>query len=640
MNARTDRHIIHAAGGTRRYVLVTLNAPEQTSGVHRLPVNVSLVLDRSGSMSGEKMAMVRAAAARALQTLRPEDRFSLVVFDEEINVLVESTYATNEAVRHGEGLLDAVHARGQTNLFTAWMRGCEQVAPFAHENAICKCLLLTDGLANSGITDRDEIAGHAAHLRDMKVRTSTFGVGARFNELLLNDMARAGGGEFYFIERAAQISELLASELGETLEVVARDVQLFINLPHGASAEMLSDFPRAAATTHVWRLGDLVSRQQLSVLLEITFPAGAPGTIAELTVDLRSVDAEALQTTPQTVTWTFARESDTHAQPRDVIVDREVAGTYEARAHREALERNRQGDFQGASTIISRTAHKIHSYAGNDSFILKIARRLEREAADYLERLAPMAMKQRQYDSKNVLKHRDSSGKSRRAGRGETYSLDTATGHPVIDLGGVRALVDTGSPLSFGKPLSILGDSHHPGPGLGIVNVEEISRCIGERIDVLLGTDILAQYSFTIDWDGGRISFTRDTDPLPGGRIIDTSLRHGVPCLEFATGAGSALAFFDTGAKLSYMDPRAVNGTRSLGEEEDFFPAVGRFRVPVYQKEVSIAGLPLVMKFGVLPAALSMVLGLAGVHWILGSELLRGREVQFDLGQGRISIGQ
>lgn len=57
------------------------------------------------------------------------------------------------------------------------------------------------------------------------------------------------------------------------------------------------------------------------------------------------------------------------------------------------------------------------------------------------------------------------------------------------------------------------------------MNVEEISRCIGERIDVLLGTDILAQYSFTVDWDGGRISFTRDTDVLPGGRTIDTSLR-------------------------------------------------------------------------------------------------------------------
>ena len=93
------------------------------------------------------------------------------------------------------------------------------------EPGVNRCLLLTDGLANVGITDADELAdAMPAELRARGVSTSTFGVGNDFDERLLQDLADAGGGHFYYIADAPQIRDAITSEVGETLEIVARDV--------------------------------------------------------------------------------------------------------------------------------------------------------------------------------------------------------------------------------------------------------------------------------------------------------------------------------------------------------------------------------------------------------------------------------
>ena len=93
-------------------------------------------------------------------------------------------------------------------------------------SGVNRTLLLTDGLANIGITDPAELERHASELRQRGVATSTFGVGADFDERLLQAMADAGGGHFYFIESAAQIRDHMTSEVGESLDVVARGVEL------------------------------------------------------------------------------------------------------------------------------------------------------------------------------------------------------------------------------------------------------------------------------------------------------------------------------------------------------------------------------------------------------------------------------
>ena len=108
--------------------------------------------------------------------------------------------------------------------------------------------------------------------------TSTFGVGADFDERLLQAMADAGGGHFYFIESAAQIRDAMTGEVGESLDVVARDARLAITVPEGVAVESLSAFgsERHGEVTSL-RLGDLVSEQRMRVVLRLNFPQGEIG---------------------------------------------------------------------------------------------------------------------------------------------------------------------------------------------------------------------------------------------------------------------------------------------------------------------------------------------------------------------------
>ena len=411
----TDRKLIRAAGHSRRYILVTFCAPAAPPKEGRTPVNVSLVLDRSGSMGGRKIELVREAVRKALAMLRPEDRFSLVVYDDRIDVLVASTSASAEAKRNVERLLARIGARGSTDLGGGWLAGCEQVAAHLDANALGRTLLLTDGLANQGITDHDELVRHAEQLRSRHVTTSTFGVGSDFDETLLERMATAGGGNSYFIEQNVQIVDYLTSELGEALEVVARDAAVELLLPAPVQAGLLHDFRhvRDANTMRV-HLGDLVSGQEISLILRLDFPAGSPGDT--LAVDLCLSDRDRiLDAPPSSIAWEFADHPANDGQPRDIEVDRAVALLYAAQARDQALAQNRIGNFEEARAILRRTAERIREYAGEDRVLLELARELLSEQDQYASYMAAMEMKARYYNSSNLRKSRDPQGRARRS---------------------------------------------------------------------------------------------------------------------------------------------------------------------------------------------------------------------------------
>ena len=272
LSVRTDRKLVRAGAPSTRYALVSFDAPEAPAKEGRRPVNVALVLDRSGSMGGEKIRLAREAVRQALRTLRATDRFSLVVYDDRVDVVVDSTPATAEAVRNALDRLERIDARGSTDLAGGWLKGCEQVAGVAGDPDafINRCLLVTDGLANVGITDPGQLAHHAAELRARGIVTSTFGIGADFDENLLRAMADAGGGHFYFIERAVQIPDCLTGELGEALEVVARDALVRVEVPAGVAAEPLNALRHHRTPQGLdIALGDLVSTQNSTSSLAV-----------------------------------------------------------------------------------------------------------------------------------------------------------------------------------------------------------------------------------------------------------------------------------------------------------------------------------------------------------------------------------
>ncbi|MDP8904855.1 MAG: VWA domain-containing protein [Chloroflexota bacterium] len=413
--ARADRRYIRTTYRSNRFVLVEIVAPSAHVERPRPPVNLAFVLDRSGSMAGEKIRLARHAVEQSVARLHPTDRFAVVAYDNEVDVVFPSTPATPEARRTALARLAELDARGSTDLAGGWLRGCEQVGLHLAADGINGCLLLTDGLANVGITDRDELANHAAALLARGVSTTTFGVGADFDEVLLQAMATAGGGNFYYIESGAQIADYVTSEVGEALEVVARDVTLSVTAAESVSVESLSPFPfeRHGARTVV-NLGSLVAEQVLHVVLRLNFPYGEVGRETGAIVTLADRDG-VFEGAVARLAWEYADGPTNDMQPRDRDVDRAVARVFAARARQEATALNRSGNYPAAQAAMAAVANRIRKYADADTELNSIVASLEGDARTLAAPMAAAALKSMHFAGYAAARMRAPDGRAMRS---------------------------------------------------------------------------------------------------------------------------------------------------------------------------------------------------------------------------------
>jgi Ca-activated chloride channel family protein len=414
MSLQSNRALAFDDAPTVAHVWVKLVAPRASGKVQRAPLQLALVLDRSGSMSGDKLRLALKAAEQALQSLQPTDLFSLVVYDNQVDVLVPLTPATAAARRQAQVALAQVGARGGTNLSGGWLAGCGQVGERLASDRVGRCLLLTDGQANDGIVDVATLAARAAELRRSRVITSTLGVGADFNEALLQTLSEAGGGGFYFAQHAEQIAGFIAGEVGEALEVTARDAVLRLQGPEGLKVESLNGLP-CKASGGVWtvELGSLVSEQELDPLLRLTFPAQPSG--ATTAVSVHASDASGALREQAEVRFAHASRASNLAQPKDRAVELQVAQLLAASARVQALALNGQGKTEEAAQVLRALAAQVRADAGGDAALLALATALEAEAETYRVRLDAVSAKQAMFDSYQLRKMRSADGFSKRS---------------------------------------------------------------------------------------------------------------------------------------------------------------------------------------------------------------------------------
>jgi Ca-activated chloride channel family protein len=382
LTVHTDRSLIRTTDTSSRFVRVEITAPPAPPDHRRPAASLAFVIDRSGSMHGSKIHLARQAVREAIARLASEDRFAVVSYDDRIDVLVPSTPATPDARRAALLAIDRLDARGSTNLGEGWLRGCEQVADHLAPDGVNRVLLLTDGLANQGMTGVDELAGHAAELRRRGVATTTFGVGDDFDEALLRAMADAGGGHFRFIEHERQIVDHISGEVGELLEVTARDAVVEVTGPEGIRVETLSPYPlEVRGQRTVIRLGDLVADQAVELVLRLRFPYGQVGREIGALVSVRSAD-RAMES-GETLRWTYADDRSNDHQARDREVDRVVARAFADRAQTEAIRLNRMGEYAEARRGLLSVAERVSRYAGHDHVLLAIVSELRAQGEQW-----------------------------------------------------------------------------------------------------------------------------------------------------------------------------------------------------------------------------------------------------------------
>ena len=336
LRAFQDRTLTRSRARSERFVLARIIAPEIESEKIRTAADISFVLDRSGSMAGLKLDLAKQAIKAGIGRLSRRDSFSVVVYDEQVEIVAAATKATSQAKSEALSKMSSVHPRSTTNLGEGWLTGCGEVARFITDNRIGRCLLMTDGLANVGITDPGTLAMHAEELRRRGVSTSTFGVGEDYDEVLLGQMADAGGGAFTHIRGAGEIPALLDRELGETLEIAARGVSLQIRMPDHVRVTPIGPFPWHAIEDGIsLTLPDLVSAQEFELPLYISLPRGQEGS--EIAIELQLSDkARVLDHTPVLLSWTWASHEENDSQPREREVEYVIAERYAAMAREEA----------------------------------------------------------------------------------------------------------------------------------------------------------------------------------------------------------------------------------------------------------------------------------------------------------------
>lgn len=420
---RPDRRLIRAHGRSERFLLVEITAPTVAADPSRRrpPVNLAFVLDRSGSMGGHnKLSLAKQAALESIHRLEAEDRFAVVTYDDQVDVVMPGTQATPDARREAARRLAGIEPRNSTDLHAGWLTGCEQAAAGLQAEGVNRVLLLTDGLANRGVTDAGELARLAYDLRRRGVTTSTFGVGSDFDEALLQVMADNGGGHFYYAGDVAQMRDHITSEVGETLEVVAREVVLELTLPESVRVDSLSPF-RVEQTGGRARilLGDMVSGQLLSIVLRVTFDFGSVGREVGIRVHVADRDGAFDRAVPAvtgvSLAWTYADHGANDAQPRDVEVDRVVARLFAERAKQEAVRLNRMGRYDEAKQALDGVRKRVHGYAGTDAVLRDLEAELSDEQVQYAAPMPELARKQAYFASSTVSRMRTEDGKSRRA---------------------------------------------------------------------------------------------------------------------------------------------------------------------------------------------------------------------------------
>jgi Ca-activated chloride channel family protein len=343
-------HPAIAQGSQRVYVTALVHAP-QVPGQRRAPVNLALVIDRSGSMSGFKLEQAKRAARELIGQLGPEDRLSLVHYGSEVTTL-PSLLATPENKATLARFVDAIEDGGGTNTSEALTAARQQLLVNRGGGAVDRLVLISDGQPTEGLTDTAALEVLARGARRDGVTVSALGVGDDFNETLMEGLASVGGGAYGFIQDASQLGPIFQRELASAGQLVARHVTLELRAPEGSRVVgLVGDAPHSVRDgVLIIDLPDFAAGQDERVVVELETQGQTPGeTVAVAGLTLRSEDL--LQQQPglaraQLATRVVATTEEAQAaeDPEAILFAARAQAAHNTQAAAEALKEGRRDE--------------------------------------------------------------------------------------------------------------------------------------------------------------------------------------------------------------------------------------------------------------------------------------------------------
>ena len=431
-----------AGNPTSLDLLLTLR-PEDPAGPRapRRPLNLGLVIDRSGSMAGNSLKQALKAAETLIGHLGPDDVVSLVVYDDKVDTILPPTNVIDKAAIRE--LLRKVRAGGTTNLSGGWLKGCDHVLATrttrrvpvpGGSDMIHRVLLLTDGQANAGVTDPAILINSARQKAEEGAVTTTLGFGSHFNEDLLIGMARAAGGNFYFIQAPEDAEEVFRIEVESLAALAGQNLSLTLAPLGGAGIAQLHSNYRTETRDDgalVVALGDIYAGEDKLLALALSVPAQSgtqevPGVAPLLNVsyEYQAVSDGAIQSVaspePLLVSAPVVSLDEALGAVAETATVLQISRIRIAKAKDLAIAEADAGDYAAAASRLRAIIGELRRSGLDEHFeIAEEVAQLD-HFADRLDR--------RQFDPASRKEMRDQSYQAQMRGRSDLSQRGTAGG--------------------------------------------------------------------------------------------------------------------------------------------------------------------------------------------------------------------
>lgn len=338
----------------------------------RRDLNLSLVIDRSGSMAGGPLFHALRAAESVVDQLESNDILSVVVYDDAVDTVVPPQPVTNKSAL--KNAIRQVYAGGITNLSGGWLKGCEYVKQQFDPQKINRVLLLTDGHANMGIQDPKVLTATAGQKAEEGIITTTLGFAQGFNEDLLIGMARAASGNFYFIQSIDEATEVFSIELDSLRAVVGQNLKLTLELADGVKLVdilSLAKVNQNAAGQSVITLGELYEGEDklLGLSLEVSASPVGELPLMKLHYSADVVQNNVIQSvagTTDVIAKVGTVEESAFAASSQVLLD--LSRLTIAKAKETALDLAERGQHTAAEQILRSLVEELRNKGLNENF--------------------------------------------------------------------------------------------------------------------------------------------------------------------------------------------------------------------------------------------------------------------------------
>jgi Ca-activated chloride channel family protein len=345
------------------YLRLNLKSLSAAKSERRTPVNVAIVIDRSGSMQGDRIAAAKEGARVALKRLSSDDTVSLVSYNHDVDVLSPAAPLRNSRDKLLEAI-DNLRADGTTALYAGVKEGGRQVEEFVSDNNVNRVILLSDGLANVGPSTPGELAELGRKLASKGTSVSTIGLGLDYNEDLMQRLAAASDGNHVFVERPSDLAEIFDREFGDALSVSARDITITIECKLGFKPKRILGRDGSIDGEKVTlKLNQLQANNERYVVVELQAPEGrgeGGADVADVTVtylDLDKGGSPARAEAKSSVRFSSnAREVEEGVnKPVMSQVTQQIA----TEKSEKAVELRDAGDVEGARKVLEENAEYI-----------------------------------------------------------------------------------------------------------------------------------------------------------------------------------------------------------------------------------------------------------------------------------------